>query len=130
MSQENVELVRRVYEGWARGNFSDTDAFDPEIEFEMVDWPHQTRVSGIQQMSDTWRSTLGAFDDFRAVPLEYLDCGSNVLVINQIEASGKESGAEVSAETATIWTVEHGRVVRLALYWDTDRAREVAGATR
>jgi ketosteroid isomerase-like protein len=127
MSQENVELVRRVYEGWARGDFSDTDAFDPEIEFEMVDWPHQTKVSGIHQMSDTWRSTLGAFDGFRAVPLEYLDCGSNVLVINQIEASGKESGAEVSAETATVWTVENGRVVRLALYWDTDRAREVAG---
>ena len=129
MSQENVELVRRVYEGWARGNFSDTDAFDPEIEFEMVDWPHQTRVKGIQQMSDTWRSTLGAFDAFRAVPLEYLDCGNNVLVINQIEASGKESGAEVSAETATVWTVEDGRVVRLALYWDMDKAREEAGPT-
>jgi ketosteroid isomerase-like protein len=129
MSQENVELVRRVYEGWARGNFSDTDAFDPEIEFEMVDWPHQTRVKGIQQMSDTWRSTLSAFDAFRAVPLEYLDSGNNVLVINQIEASGKESGAEVSAETATVWTVEDGRVVRLALYWDTDKAREEAGPT-
>ena len=130
MSQENVELVRRVYEGWARGDFADTEAFDPDIDFEMVDWPHQTRVSGIQQMSDTWRSTLGAFDDFRAVPREYLDCGSNVLVINQIEASGKESGAEVSAETATVWTVESGRVVRLALYWDTDRARKEAGPSR
>jgi len=130
MSQENVELVRRVYEGWARGDFSDTDPFDSEIDFEMVDWPHQTRVSGVQQMWDTWRATLGAFDDFRAVPMRYLDCGSNVLVINQIEASGKESGAEVSAETATVWTVEDGRVVRLALYWDTDRAREAAGPTR
>jgi len=127
MSQENVELVRRVYEGWARGDFSDTDAFDPEIDFEMVDWPHQTRVHGVDDMWSTWRATLTAFDDFRAVPMEYVDCGSNVLVINQVEASGKESGAEVSAETATVWTVENGRVVRLALYWDTDRAREAAG---
>jgi len=127
MSRENVELVRSVYEGWARGDFSNTGAYDPEIEFQMVDWPHQTRVSGIQQMSDTWRATLSAFHDFRAVPVEYLDCGSNVLVIKQIEGSGKESGAEVSAETATVWTVENGRVVRLALYWDTDRAREAAG---
>jgi ketosteroid isomerase-like protein len=130
MSEENVQLVRRVYEGWARGDFSDSDAFDPEIEFEMVDWPHQTLARGVQEMSTTWRATLTAFDDFRAVPLEYVDCGSNVLVINQIEASGKESGAEVSAETATVWTVENGRVVRLALYWDTARAREVAGAAR
>ena len=128
MSQDNVELVQRVYEGWARGDFSATDAFDPEIDFEMVDWPHQTRVRGVQDMSTTWRATLAAFDDFRAVPLEYVDCGSNVLVINQIEASGKESGAEVSAETATVWTVANGRVVRMALYWDTDRARAVAEA--
>jgi ketosteroid isomerase-like protein len=47
-------------------------------------------------------------------------------VINQIEGSGKESGAEVSAQTATVWTLEGGRVVRLALYWDTDTAREAA----
>ena len=128
MSQENVELVRRVYEGWARGDFSETDAYDPEIDFEMVDWPHQTRVRGIEEMGRTWRATLSAFHDFRAVPVEYVDCGRNVLVINMIEGSGKESGAEVSAETATVWTVENGRVVRLALYWDTQRARAVAEA--
>jgi ketosteroid isomerase-like protein len=126
VSKENVELVRRVYEGWARGDFSQIDAFHPEIDFEMVDWPHQTRARGIEEMWRTWRGTLTAWDDFRAVPLEYVDCGSKVLVINQIEGSGKESGAEVSAQTATVWTLEDGRVVRLALYWDTERARQVA----
>ena len=127
MSQQNVELVRSVYDGWSRGDFSRIEAFHPEIEFEMVDWPHQTRVRGLAPMSDTWRATLSAWDGFRALPLEYLDCGRNVLVINQIEGSGKESGAEVSAETATVWTVEDGRVVRLALYWDTAAARKAAG---
>jgi ketosteroid isomerase-like protein len=126
VSNENVELVRRVYEGWARGDFSQIDAFHPAIDFEMVDWPHQTRARGIEDMWRTWRGTLTAWDDFRAVPLEYVDCGRNVLVINQIEGSGKESGAEVAAVTATVWTVEDGRVVRLALYWDTDTAREAA----
>ena len=42
MSEENVEVVRRVYEGWARGDFSNVDDFDPDIEFAMADWPHQT----------------------------------------------------------------------------------------
>jgi ketosteroid isomerase-like protein len=126
MSQENVELVRGVYEGWARGDFSQIDAFHPEIEFEMVDWPHQTRVSGIEAMWHTWRGALSAWDDFRAIPLEYVDCGKNVLVLNHIEGSGKESGAEVSADTATVWTVEDGLVVRLALYWDVARARQAA----
>jgi ketosteroid isomerase-like protein len=126
MSQENVELVRGVNEGWARGDFSQIDAFHPEIEFEMVDWPHQTKVRGIEAMWRTWRSTLGAWDDFRAIPTEYVDCGGHVLVLNHIEGSGKESGAEVSADTATVWTVEDGLVTRLALYWDVARARQAA----
>jgi ketosteroid isomerase-like protein len=32
----------------------------------------------------------------------------------------------VSADTATVWTIEAGKVVRLALYWDSDKALEVA----
>jgi ketosteroid isomerase-like protein len=126
MSQENVELVRRVYEGWSRGDFSQIDAFDPEIDFEMVDWPHQTRARGIEEMWRTWRSTLSAFGHFRAVPTEYVDFGRNVLVLNRIEGSGKESGADVSADTASVLTVDGGKVVRLRLYWNTANAREAA----
>jgi ketosteroid isomerase-like protein len=126
MSHENVELVRRIYEGWSRGDFTQGEAFHPEIDFELVDWPHQTRARGLGAMWRTWHATLSAWDDFRALPTEYVDCGRNVLVLNHIEGSGKESGASVSADTATVWTVEAGQVVRLALYWDTARAREAA----
>jgi ketosteroid isomerase-like protein len=126
VSQANVELVRRVYEGWARGDFSGIDSFHPEIEFEMVDWPHQIKVRGIAAMSDAWRDTLRAWEDFRSIRTDYVDFGHNILVLNRIEGSGKESGADVSADTATLWTVEDGKVVRLALYWDTQAAREAA----
>ena len=105
----NVELVRRVYEGWARGDFSEIDAL-PEIEFEMVDWPHQTKVSGIEAMSRTWRATLSAWDDFRAIPLEYVDCGGNVSREPHRGRRQGRSGAVVSADTATVWTVEDGLV--------------------
>jgi ketosteroid isomerase-like protein len=128
MSEENVEVVQRVYEGWARGDFTETESFDPEIDFEMVDWPHQTRTRGIEGMSDTWRSTLSAFDDFRSIPTEFGDFGDRVLVMNRIEARGKESGADVGADTASLWTLENGRVVRLALYWDVEAARRAAVA--
>jgi ketosteroid isomerase-like protein len=126
MSEENVELVRRIYDGWSQGDFTRIDLFHPEIDFEMVDWPHQTRARGIDDMWRTWRSTLAAFGDFRAVPTEYVDFGRNVLVLNRIEGSGKESGAGVSADTASVLTVDGGKVVRLRLFWDTANAREAA----
>jgi ketosteroid isomerase-like protein len=126
MSEENVEIVRRVYEGWSRGDFSRTEHFDPNIDFELVDWPAPGRARGIEEMARVWRETLSAWFDFRAVPSEYSDYGSKILVLNHIEARGKGSGADVSALTATLWTVEGGKVVRLALFWDTALARTAA----
>jgi ketosteroid isomerase-like protein len=40
---------------------------------------------------------------------------------------GKGSGAEVSADTATVFTLDGGKVVRLVLYWDTAKALEAVG---
>ena len=126
MSQENVELVRRVYENWELPPSLHFERPNPEIDFEMVDWPHQTKARGIEEMWQTWRSTLSAFGHFRSVPTEYVDCGRNVLVLNRIEGSGKESGAQVSADVASVLRVDGGKVVRIALYWDAARAREEA----
>ena len=37
MSQENVEIVRRLYEHWARGDFSATTGFfDPEVVYSRI----------------------------------------------------------------------------------------------
>jgi ketosteroid isomerase-like protein len=92
----------------------------------MVDWPHPAKSRGIEAMAETWLATLAAWKDFRAVPDEVIDHGDNVLVLNSISGRGRGSGADVTALTATVWSVEGGRVVRLALYWDTERAREAA----
>jgi ketosteroid isomerase-like protein len=126
MSKENVEIVRRVYEGWSRGDFSESELFDAAVEFEMVDWPHPAKSRGVDAMRETWLTTLAAWEDFRAKPDEVIDHGDNILVLNSISGRGRGSGADVSALTATVWTVENGRVVRLALSWDTARAREAA----
>ena len=96
----------------------------------MADWPHQTTVRGIPQMWETWRSTLSAWTDFRSTASEFFDFGDRVLVTNRIDGLGKESGAAVSADVATVFTLENGRVVRMALYWDVDSARREAEATR
>src|SRR4051794_15839137 len=47
MSRENVEIVRGVYEGWARGDFTGGDAFHPDLRFEMPDWPEGTTAHGL-----------------------------------------------------------------------------------
>jgi len=128
VSSENVEMVRRIYEGWSRGDFSNAEFFDEDIEFDMVDWPHPAKSRGVAAMAETWRTSLGAWEDFRSIPTEFVDCGRNVLVLNHIQARGRESGVEVSADTASVFTFEAGKIARLALQWDVDAARRAAEA--
>jgi ketosteroid isomerase-like protein len=128
VSEENVEIVRGVYDHWATGDFTPVEPFHPDVEFDMVDWPHPAKSRGVAAMAETWMTSLGAWHDFRSTPTEFVDCGRNVLVLNRIEGRGRESGAPVTADTASIFTFEGGKVVRLALHWDVDAARRAAEA--
>jgi hypothetical protein len=49
------------------------------------------------------------------------------VVLTHVTARGKGSGAAVDADTATLWTIEAGKVVRLALHWNPADALEAAG---
>ena len=127
MSQENVQIVRRVYEQWSRGDFSGGDAFHPEVEFEMVDWPGRDRSRGLGEMREAWLASLSAWDDFRAEPTAFMENDPHVVVLTHVTARGKGSGAAVKADTATLRTIESGKVVRLALHWSPADALEAAG---
>ena len=89
-------------------------------------------------MRRAWLASLSAWDDFRAEPDEFIDSGPHVVVLNHVHARGKGSGAEVSADTATVFTLDDGKIVRQVLDWDTAKAlkppgcgsRRVAGGCR
>ena len=128
MSEENVEIVRRVYEGWARGDFSrDASSFDPEIEFEMVDWPHPAKSRGIEEMRRTWQTTLSAWDDFRAEPDEFVDYGAQRAGAQQHPRpwQGERRGGE-RADRDGLDGRGAARSCGSRLYWDTARARAAA----
>jgi ketosteroid isomerase-like protein len=126
MSQENIEAVRRVYEGWAQGDFSENDACDPEVEFTMVDWPEGSNAHG-RDAWRSWRSALSAWEDFRAEPIEFIDAGEEVLVEAIEVGRGAASGAEVRQTNYELLTIRDGLIVRIREYYDESKALEAAG---
>ena len=127
MSKENVEIVRRVFDRWAHGDFTEVDFFDPEVEFELVDWPEPVKARGVPAMGRAWLAILGAWDDYRAVPEDFIESGRHVVVPSRVQARGRTSGVEVRGDVAAVFTFEDGKAVRLTLYWDRARAFQAVG---
>ncbi len=126
MSQENVEIVRAIFAAWERGDFSSVEWAHPEIEFVIGDGPTPGSWTGTAPMAATWREALSAFEELRVEADEYraLD-DERVLVLVHFSGRGKTSGLEVGdiqMKGANLFDVRGGKVSRLVLHWDRERA--------
>jgi ketosteroid isomerase-like protein len=122
MSQENVELVRSIFAGWERGDYS-----SPEWAHHGIgaDGPTSGSWTGLAAMAGAWRDTLSAFEELRAEADEYrtLD-NERVLVLMHFSGRGKTSGlevGEVQRKGANLFHIRGGKVTRLVTYWNRER---------
>jgi ketosteroid isomerase-like protein len=124
MSRENVDIVRRLYEHWLRGDFrAGTEAFDPDLDFEIdpAVAAAPVKVRGIAAMGQVWRENLEGWGDFRVGEIDQLvENEDRVIVFNRLQGRGRRSGAVVEQpDRAAIFTFRDGRIVSLRL---TNRA--------
>ena len=123
---ENLDLVRSIYAAWERGEFGSVEWADPEIEWVMTGGPAPSSSTRLAGMAEGWRNFLSAWDWYRVEADEYreLDDG-RVLVLIRCSASGKTSGLElgqVRTDSATVFHIRDGNVVKLFVYLDREHA--------
>lgn len=125
MSQVNVEIVRRTYAEWKRGNLqAGVELFDPEIVFEafMPDSSERVLVHGPEEVEAFMREWLLQWRDYRLIGDEFRAVGKDkVFVAGRQAATGRQSGVAVEGPTCSVWTFRGGKVVRLL--FDTDRRK-------
>jgi len=128
MSQENVEIVRPIYAAWERGDFTSAEWADPEIEFVAADSFDAGSVTGLAEMAAAWHDWLGTWEEYRVEVDEYRDLDDErILVLMHHCGRGKTSGLDVGQTGtknagANLLHVRDGRVTRIVLYWDRERA--------
>ena len=138
MSQENVELVRRMYDAWLRRGravFDDpaaTGRYHPAFELHPdpdADWVGVNETyRGPEGLTKYMATVYDAFDDYRPEVEDLLDAGDKVVTLAIEHGRGKDSGAEVqAARTAHVWTIRDGKAVRLDLYLDREEALKAVG---
>jgi ketosteroid isomerase-like protein len=123
MSEENVELVRRIYEAWEREE-SARDFIAEDIEYVNPGYAVETGTRRGRKSFGVVRQTYG---DFKIEVERYLDAGKEVVVLAQYEGSGQGSGVPVSGEHGYVWTVRDGQAVRFQWFQSHREALEAAG---
>jgi ketosteroid isomerase-like protein len=122
----NVELARSIQAAWERGDFSSVEWADPEIEYVIADGPSPGRWRGLAEMAEGWRDFLSVWEEYRAEADEYRELdGERVLVLLHVSARGKTSGldlGQMATPGANLFHVRGGRVTRLVIYFNRDRA--------
>jgi ketosteroid isomerase-like protein len=126
MSQEDVELVRSLYAGWERGDWSSIEWADPEIEFILADGPDPGSFKGLADMREAWRRRASAWEEFgfEVEELRELDA-DRVLVLVHRRGRGKTSGVDLekmATKGAHLFLVRGGKVTRIVVYMDAERA--------
>src|SRR2546427_12979700 len=111
MSQENVEIVRRLVALISQADEAFWDELPPEAVFDfsrrlinpvVLRGRDQVRAY-IESESQMWEG-----DHLGYQPKELIDAGDKVLGLLRISGRGKASGVEGGGETWSVWTVRDG----------------------
>ena len=128
MSQENVEIVRRLLAAWERGDFDTALSFYDE---DCVFYPGELAAgrayrgrAGVARYFDEW---IGAFTGFWIETDQFLDAGDQVVQLLRAGGKGKSSGVPVEYEGAVVYTLHDGKIVRGRAYDHQAEALEALG---
>ena len=126
MSQENVELVREIIAAVPDWN-AVSALLHPEARFDQTRIPGGGVYEGREACGRFFERWFGTWDDIRMTPERFIEDGDRVLALMKIEGRGKGSGVEMETDTAVLYELRDGRVVRIQGYMDRAKALEAAG---
>jgi ketosteroid isomerase-like protein len=128
MSEENVEIVRRVYRAFEARDF---DAL-ATLAHNDAEWIPDWRVGkgplrGLENVVRFFREQDEMVAEFRVEPERFWETGDKVLVFVHATGRGRASDAPFDIRIAAIWTLKDGVVVRGEGFADRDEALEAVG---
>jgi ketosteroid isomerase-like protein len=128
MSQENVEIVRAVFDAW---NARDMDAvrelYDPDVVMRGVeDWPEPGPYMGRDALMGEWEQIREAWNADLLEPIsDFIDAADRVVV--RLAWRGVGQGPGMNMEMTTVYMVRKGRIVYQEFFWDHPEALETLG---
>ena len=132
MSQENVEVVRRVIDVMDAEGFEAAlpvflEAAHPDVEWrEDPAWPGAAHYRGVEEVRQVILDRMDTLD-FDQRTEDLIDAGDKVVALVRWVGRGKTSGAQGEMSMAMVWTVREQAITSLEFFLDTAQALEAAG---
>ncbi len=132
MSQENVDLVRGLYQAFATGDMPVIiGALDSQVEWwEAENFIYADKnpyvgpdavLSGVfMRIADDW-------DGFAVSPEGVLDAGEVAIGHGHYSGTNKETGERVRAQFAHFFTCRGGKIIKFQQYTDTAQFMKAVG---
>jgi ketosteroid isomerase-like protein len=131
MSQENVEVIRGMYEAWQPAEPRAAAEFlDPEIEWDVSAYPGldmPVRGKGRENYLRLLDRYVRAWINYEVTPTELIDVGDDVVVVQHETARARGTEMPIDRDLFGVWTVREGRVIRVRGYRTKREALEAAG---
>jgi ketosteroid isomerase-like protein len=139
MSQENVELVRGLWEqfkgvdvtaiNWDNEAIREMIArfYSPEVELRWSTTGPEARVyRGREGVIEAFREWLEPFSEFYVEPLDFIEQGDRVVVPNRQRGIGSTSGIPVEGVYTHVAEIRDNKIARVDEYDTLDEALEAA----
>ena len=123
MSEQNVALVRAIYDAWSAGR-SASAFINDDVEYVN---PPDAVEPGVRVGRRAFAEIRSTYDDVRVEPERYIDTsGDDVVVIARVTGRGRRSGLGIDSQQGYIWTVRNGKAVRFRWFNRPDDALAAA----
>jgi ketosteroid isomerase-like protein len=129
MSQENIEIVRRLYEAWQQDGFGVVPALmDPEIE-----WVNPANAvepgtrRGYAEFADAAASFSSVYHESRVTDATFHDAGERIAVTASVTSRGAGSEFPIDSQRGYVFDIRAGKVTRLAWFTDPTEALRAVG---
>src|SRR3984893_19327553 len=130
MSQENIEVVRQIFEAFNSEDIELSLALthtDFELEVPPALSAEPDIYRGHDGMRRYWESFQYAMDEIRLQPERLCDAGEAVVVAMRLTAKGRRTAIAVEQRTVGAGTIWYGKGMRIHAYVSLSEALEAAG---
>jgi ketosteroid isomerase-like protein len=133
MSEENVEVVRGIYEAYAqRDDVTPFEVYAADIVWDLSNARRggllpKPVFEGHEGVRQFWRDALSAWGEIDFEVEELTDAGDRVLAVIREREVGRTSGVPVETTHLAVYTLADGKVIQMQVFDERQQALEAAG---